>query len=156
MTYSWSCEALKQGLTAMKHYEPSPPPLFRYFLLFRPLIIFFKKIKNHQKKHKRHFILSQGYILITDYCWERRTSATSCSILIRFSTLRSSSALASAMPSSSSSISSSSTTAFAFAFAFPFLVRVVQRGISVLDDDLFSLSLDPLAFGGARPIYSTK
>jgi hypothetical protein len=44
MTYSWSREALEQGLMAMKHSEPSPLLLFRYLLLFRSLIILFKKM----------------------------------------------------------------------------------------------------------------
>jgi hypothetical protein len=149
MIYSWLRKALKQGLMAMKHSEPSPLLLFRYFLLFRSLIIFFKKIKP-SKKHKKIDVLFlyKRYVLKNHYCWEQRTSATSCSILIRFSTLRSSLALTSAMPSSSSSSSST------IAFALPFFVRVVRRRTSVFDDDLFSLSLDPL-LGGGRPTYST-
>jgi hypothetical protein len=83
MTYSWSHEALKQGLTAMKHSELSPP---RYFLLFHPLMIFFKKIRAIKEKQPDKHFFTQRYVLKSRYCWEQRMSATSCSILIRFST----------------------------------------------------------------------
>jgi hypothetical protein len=46
MTYSWSREALKQGLTAMKHSEPSPPPFISSFSIISPTYDFLQKDKT--------------------------------------------------------------------------------------------------------------
>jgi hypothetical protein len=77
MTYSWSREALKQGLMAMKHSEPAPPPFISLFSIFSPTYYFLQKDKKPSKKHQRHFILSQRYMLKHHYFCEQRTSATS-------------------------------------------------------------------------------